>query len=236
MHKITSIPITLFALSLSASALSASVITSGTITVVAGLGSPNTFSLSGDGFVVTGAFASDNLAVQRACFGCRPGDVVYVGGTVVNPFTFVLGTATVGASVFPEINWGADNSFTPAGPDDFHVNGVSFLMGDLPGIYQTPFSFTGDLCGTLYQSVPFGGTVPCTVTLANLTGSGIATLKMTPGTPYPNGTPSFYTEQMTFTFSNTEAVGVVANPEPSTYLLLTTAVLMGQWWRKRAHR
>jgi hypothetical protein len=204
----------LFVFCISVPALSGATITSGFIQVSPGIVYPTgTFTLSGDGFDVSGLIDGGRWPVFSWCYGlpghCDPGASVGVGGSA-RSFDIVGGyPATVDGITYPSLGWGD----SPSWSSFLAITGDPITLDAGPGLYTSAFSFEGGLCGKLPGDPSVG---PCVVDLRSL--SGIGTVAMTfaegPAFPHPHTGPSLRVTGVTYTFI----------PEPST-LVLTAAGL-----------
>ncbi len=190
-------------------------ITSGSIQITGSAFSPGTFTLSGNGFTATGSFSDGAWGPQ--CFLCNP---VIVAG-VATGGDFSNGSATVGTTNFPNVNW--DNFFPPQGSgSEFHITGPLISLNNGQGTYVGTFSFTGSLCGV----DPNAHTMPdpCIVDLRQLTGSGLVSLTVIAGV-----------------FGGENALRVTGAmysfvPEPSSIVLVASAGLIFLARRRRLNK
>jgi hypothetical protein len=211
----------LFAFCISVPALSGATITSGFIQLSGGFIPTGTFTLSGDGFDVSGSFYSGAWPFTM-CWGlpgiCDPGASVGVGGSVIGGDIGGGYPATVDGITYPRLIWARGS---------LAITGDPITLDAGPGLYTSTFSFEGGLCGVLPGDSRWG---PCVVDLPSL--NGIGTVAMTfaegPGFPHPDAGDSLRYTGVTYTFI----------PEPSTLVLSTAglALVIAAARRRRLRR
>ncbi|HEY4899792.1 MAG TPA: PEP-CTERM sorting domain-containing protein [Terriglobales bacterium] len=162
-----------------------------------------TFQLSGAGFSVTGEFDDPTgTSSFGGCGSCPPGTLLPISGSTGGE-NFGVGTATIGTTSYPFVSWFLPGN-NPLG-SVISISGPPILMSG-PGIFRGTFSFIGELCG-----VDSLNDTSCTVSLPNLTGSGIVTVELAPIV----GSPNLYVSEEYYTFT----------PEPASWLLLGSGAL-----------
>ena len=185
--------------------------------------SGGTFTLSGDGFYLSGAPPFGYESGIWECTPCRAGDRLHLGLS-----SRTSGTFDDLPGEFDQVQY--DRTFL--------AGHLAFTAGDMTSALlaagQTsismPFTFTGELKNyESYASRATNGSLP--VFIATFTGSGIATAHFRGPFADPNGA-LFFADLITSDFVPDAPV---PTPEPATLLLVGTGVA-GLLARRRARR
>lgn len=200
---------TLLLLALGALPALPAVVSSGFVEIT-GQSPSGTFELGLADGSVAGVFSMGNFGPLQ-CSPCSPGDLIPISGTVVGN-DFGSGSADIAGTPYPVLAWGNLNAQFGT---SFAFTGAPVAVTG-PGTFTSPFTFTGNLCGTAG-----GGAIPapCAVHLPELTGAGTVTVTVAADA---GGLLSYTSARYEF-----EAV-----PEPSSLMLTVPALL---WVARRAY-
>jgi hypothetical protein len=191
-------------------------VTGGELTAVGLIASP-TFTLTGDGFSVTGGRGDSGFAGPSLCHPCTTGDTVNFDSTFVGS-SLGTGPATVGGTSYANVYYG--------GVLHFVANSVPFAGGSGTVTLTTPFELGSAppvesfIAGYLMSDMTGAPLFNLT-----LSGSGIASATYTEG---PGG---FNFSAVSYSFSSAAA----PVPEPATMALVGSALagLGARHWRNR---
>jgi hypothetical protein len=183
-----------------------------------------TFTLSGDGFFLSGAPPFGYESGIWECTPCRASDRLNLS----------LGSSTSGT--FDDL----PGEFNHVHYDRTYLSGhLNFTAGDMTSAIlddgqtgtSVPFTFSGELANyESFASRATKGSLP--VFIATFTGSGIATSHFRGPIADPNGA-LFFADHITYDFA--PAVPPIPTPEPASLLLVATGAA-GLLARRRLRR
>ena len=181
-------------------------VTSGTIQVNGQFQTIGTWTLSGNGFVVSGIFAQDMWL--QFCAPCDPNRVMDMGMDV-RGINFYDGSANVGGQNFPYLIWGYLDAPKPS---IFQAVSTGIVLNHGFGTYKGSFYLNGELCGVqgFYLS-------PCVVDLPRIVGGGIVTFNYVQD-PYLPWLGDVTAATYTFTYP-------YSTPEPATMWMVGSGLV-----------
>lgn len=188
-------------------------ITSGFFSVT-GIGASASFHIVANDLTATGSLEPGVTWPDLTCFPCAAGEVIRLDTEFLASSGF--GTATVGETTFPRVNFGAT---------DFLFGAPSVMAPDAAGDFTVTrsFSFSGRLLGADDINQP----QPTVYFNELLIGQGLLTASFL-ATPNPGGPPLFSFRSIRYDFSAPEPV-----PEPGTLLLAATGLGAALGYRRR---